>query len=267
MAHESAAWTQSMRNRWQTIRKSSCEAGPARCRRAARRRASCHALHRAAEVEVRVGMARHTQRAAVRRRHLLHVDVVADAPLPRVGQRAWPCDRPGLPAPLPLLTRGRSGRRTSRSTRAAPHFQRGGGAVHRRGPGADHPTRRPFSASWSQSSAECAQRCAAGPCTKAGTRAAQAVAAGGQHQRRASTSSGRPAAVDLQRHQAIGAAAAPPVTRWPLRTSSPAPGGTSAGSPSTAGAGILSSAAQAARPNCASNQARKVSDGMPSAGR
>src|SRR2546429_7310872 len=47
-----------------------------------RRSSDLHLLHGAAQVEVGVGMARDAQRAAVRRWHLLHVDVVAYAPFP-----------------------------------------------------------------------------------------------------------------------------------------------------------------------------------------
>jgi hypothetical protein len=182
------------------------------------------------------------------------------------GRRAWPCTKPGWPAPLPLLMRGMSGAAPAgapRRRRLPARWRRCPSPTPRRPP---RPRAGP-----SGGEVQLVGRmrpsapCAAGPCTRRSRHAgpAQAGAAGGQHQA-ARTGRRRPAA---SRCSATGRRpAAASATRWPLCTSSPAPGGTSAGSPSTAGAGSCPARPRRQRPNCASNQARKVSDGRPSAG-
>jgi hypothetical protein len=80
-------WRQSTLKPVAKIRKSSA-IGPAEVRTCSAAVALDRILDRDAEVEVRVREARDALRAVARRRHLLRVDVVADAPFPVVGQRA-----------------------------------------------------------------------------------------------------------------------------------------------------------------------------------
>jgi hypothetical protein len=57
----------------------------------------------------------------------------------------WPWTRPGLPAPLPLLTRGMSARRISISTQAAPASSAVAALSMAEAPAPTTPTRLPRS--------------------------------------------------------------------------------------------------------------------------
>ena len=100
--------------------------------------------------------------------------------------------------------------------------------------------------------------------------AAQAVAAGREHHVARQHAVARlPSAVPSTRSSsttpsARGSTVASPAARCARR--GPARGGTSAGSRPTAGAGSCRARPRPPAPNCASNQARKVSAGRPSAG-
>ena len=83
-------------------------------------------------------MARDAQRAAVRRRHLLHVDVVAKAPFPLVGQHPEAMGDAGAAGALALVDARQVGTTDQQVDPRRTGFQRGGGAVHRRGAAADH---------------------------------------------------------------------------------------------------------------------------------
>ena len=89
-------------------------------------------LHRAAEVEERVRMPRHAQRAATRWRHLLHVDVVAYAPFPGIGQLVVALRQAGQARALGLVDGGHGGAACDQIHAGRAAFQRRARAVHGR---------------------------------------------------------------------------------------------------------------------------------------
>jgi len=95
-------------------------------------------VHRAAEVEERIRVARHAQRAAVRRRYLLRVDVVADAPFPCIGQVVVPLREAGHARALGLVHRGHGGAPRDQVHAGRAAFERRAGAVHGGRAHADH---------------------------------------------------------------------------------------------------------------------------------
>lgn len=97
-----------------------------------------HAQHGAAEVEARVRVPRHAQRAAARRRHLLGIDVMADAPFPGVRQMLVAMDQPRAARALALVDAGQVGAADQQIDARGAGFQRGGGRIHGRRARADH---------------------------------------------------------------------------------------------------------------------------------
>jgi hypothetical protein len=91
-----------------------------------------HRLHRAAEVERGVRVARHTQRAAMRRRHLGLVDVVAQAPALRVGQQVVAVRQARHAGALALVDARQVVAADQQIDTAGTALQRRGGAVHGR---------------------------------------------------------------------------------------------------------------------------------------
>ena len=95
-------------------------------------------LHRAAQVEEGVRVARDTQRAEVRRRYLLRVDVVADAPLVRVRQAGVAVHEARAAGPLTLVDTRQVGPAHEQVDAGRAVLQGLGRAVHGRGASAHH---------------------------------------------------------------------------------------------------------------------------------
>ncbi len=95
-------------------------------------------LDACAQVEARVGVARHAQRAAARRRDLGGVDVVADLPLPFVGQRQVAVGQAGIAGALALVDAGDVLAADQQVHAGRARLQRGGRAVHGGRARADH---------------------------------------------------------------------------------------------------------------------------------
>ena len=96
-----------------------------------------HFLHCAAKVEEGVGMARDAQRAAVRRRHLLGVDVVANAPFPLVRQQVLAVSQAGHARALGFVDAWQLAAANQHVDAGGAVLQRGGSTVHGRGACAD----------------------------------------------------------------------------------------------------------------------------------
>ncbi|MCY1530678.1 hypothetical protein D9M68_658760 [compost metagenome] len=95
-------------------------------------------LYACAQVEAGIGVARHAQRAAARRRHLGGVDVVADLPLPFIGKRQVAVGEAGVARALALVDAGNVVAADQQVHAGGARFQRGGRAVHGGSAGAHH---------------------------------------------------------------------------------------------------------------------------------
>ncbi len=151
---------------------------------------------------------------------------------------------PGLPTPLPLLTRGSSARRINKSTRCAPTA-----------------TRLPSNQSSCKPAAECVHKCFGKCRAKSGTqgppRPSRPVASTTCRASMNCVCTGVVRSSSM-RPSALGATL---LTRCSLRTSSASTLRYQRRYSAHCKRGILSSAAQPVTPNCASYQARKVSAG------
>ena len=187
----------------------------------------------------RCAMARDALRAVARRRHLLRVDVVADPPFPVVGQARVALHEAGVAGALALVDARQVGAPHQQVHVRGAGFERGRGAVHRRGAGADHADAQAGAARRSRcrrtnAPSACAaaprrRRAASGP-----PRPARPVAT---HDPAREHAGRAPIGLDLERDQAVGARADVGDAMAVAAPAAPAPRGTSAGSPSTAGAG------------------------------
>ncbi|MNX40319.1 hypothetical protein D3C86_707010 [compost metagenome] len=166
----------------------------------------CQVLHATAQVEAGVRKARHAQGAAARGRHLGGVDVVADLPLPFIGQGQVAVGQAGVARAFAFVH--------ARDVVAADQQVDAGGAGFQRRAGAVHGGR----ARAHDADALAGQRGVVhhvGRMRPAVTRkflgkvrhvgAAQAIAAGGQHHAAGQHGAAASGGFDVQLHQAVGA--------------------------------------------------------------
>ena len=150
-------------------------------------------------------MARDAQRAAVWRRHLLGVDVVADAPFPGIGQQILAVGQTGHARALGLVDQ--------RQLRAADQHVHAGRAVfesrrravHGRSPGTDHAHMLARQRGVVHGIGGMGPELPVHAQHEGGNRgAAQAVAARGQHQAAGLPGGGHAIGLDIDFHHAIG---------------------------------------------------------------
>ncbi|MNX22156.1 hypothetical protein D3C86_521330 [compost metagenome] len=151
-------------------------------------------------------MPRHAQGAAARRRHLLRIDVVADLPLPVVGQGQVAMGQAGVARALALVDARDVVAADQQVHAGGARFQRGGGAVHggcARAHDADAQAGKRFVVHHVRRMRPAAARQLLRKIRHIG--AAQAVAAGGQHHAAGQHGAASGGRFDVQLHQLVGA--------------------------------------------------------------
>ncbi|MCY1223200.1 hypothetical protein D9M72_353120 [compost metagenome] len=163
-------------------------------------------LDACAQVEAGVGVARDAQRAAARRRHLGGVDVVADLPLPFVGQGQVAVGQSGVARALALVDAGDVVAADQQVHAGGARFQRGGRAVHGRRARAHHAHALARERGVVHDVGRMRPAVARQLLREVGhIGAAQAVAAGGQHHAARQHRAGPGGRFDVELHQLVGA--------------------------------------------------------------